>query len=91
MGQEPHVLHGWVEFYAGYPRLPVNGARVEIIDGPNTGKAVLTNAQGMFVFDDLVTSPEFRMEASKSGYSTFTYRKISGLTRNDYVVGLYLK
>jgi ribosomal protein S28E/S33 len=82
IGQEPHVLWGRVYLPGTVPRPPVAGARVEILDGPNAGRVALTNAEGMYWFSDLVSSPLFHVEFSKDGYQTDRMTHFYGLRTN---------
>ncbi len=51
-------------------------------DGPNAGKVALTDAAGLFVFEDLVSSPQFQIEASKNGYQAVRVVHLYGLITN---------
>ena len=82
MGDEPHVLWGTVYLPGTVPRPRAAGARVEIIDGPNAGKVAFTNNEGLYVFSDLVTSPQFQIEASKDGYQAVRVVHLFGLITN---------
>jgi PKD repeat protein len=57
-------LQGTVANSAG---LPVSGARVAAIDGPNNGQAVTTNANGSYRFDSLAIA-NTNFSATASGY-----------------------
>jgi hypothetical protein len=82
MGDEPHVFWGTVYLPGNVPRPRAAGARVEIIDGPNAGKVAFTNNEGLYVFNDLVSSPQFQIEASKDGYQAVRVTHLFGLTKN---------
>lgn len=82
MGDEPHVFWGTVYLPGNVPRPRAAGARVEIMVGPNAGKVAFTNDQGFFVFNDLVSSPQFQIDVSKDGYQTVRVSHLSGLTKN---------
>lgn len=68
LSQEPHVMWGSVR--VGNTTTPLDGVRIEILDGPNAGKVTQTNAAGEYRFRDLVTSPRFNVELSKTSYQT---------------------
>jgi hypothetical protein len=82
MGNEPHVFWGTVYLPGNVPRPRAAGARVEIMIGPNAGKVAFTNDEGFFVFNDLVSSPQFQIEASKDGYQAVRVSHLVGLTKN---------
>ena len=82
MGDEPHVFWGTVYLPGNVPRPRAAGARVEIINGPNAGKVAFTNDEGLFVFNDLVSSPQFQIEASKDGYQAVRVTHLFGLITN---------
>jgi PKD repeat protein len=46
---------------------PLNGARVAVLDGPNTGAAVLTNANGSYRFESLSIA-NMNFSATAAGY-----------------------
>ena len=79
-----YALNGWVNDTAGRP---VEGARVEVLSGPQTGASALTNRDGEFAFtESFAAVPEMR--SSKAGYRqdrsdvfVFTASSIRGLFR----------
>jgi hypothetical protein len=75
LAQPPHILWGEVAL-AGTPSVSVSDVRVEILDGPNAGKAAMSDARGRYRFDDLVASPSFGVRLSRVGHRT----RIYGLT-----------
>ncbi len=89
MGDEPHVLWGRVYLPGDLPRPPAAGVRVEILDGPNAGKVTLTGSDGIYQFDDCLSSPSFAMQFSLDGYQT---QALSGLsmTQNKNVPAVVL-
>ncbi len=70
MGREPHVLWGKVTaFPAGNA---IAGALVEIAGGANDGRTALTNASGIYRFDDMKTSSNFELHVSAAGFISRT-------------------
>jgi hypothetical protein len=47
---------------------PFPDVRLEILDGPNSGKVTFSNQDGRYRFDDLVASPTFNIRFVKTGY-----------------------
>ena len=65
LGQSPHTL--WGDVFMTGSRADV---QVAILDGPNAGKVVFTDAAGRYRFDSNVTSPPFNLMFSKAGYQS---------------------
>jgi hypothetical protein len=78
---EPHVLWSTVYLPGTMPAPRAAGVRVEILDGPNAGKVTFTRDDGIYIFENMRTSPGFAIEFSKDGYQTGRVTS-SGLTQN---------
>jgi hypothetical protein len=68
IGQEPHVLFGRVSL-SGNSNVMMPGVRVEIIGGPNSGQAALTDNLGFYRLN-VETQDWVTVEFSKEGYVT---------------------
>jgi len=73
LSQAPHVVWGCFSLgVSGNALIPNVGVRVEIIEGPSTGRVALSDNAGYFRLDDLPTQGPFSLTATKAGYRTET-------------------
>ena len=72
LGRPLHTLLGEVRDTLTLSHL-LAGARVEVVDGANSGKVAIANAAGKYRFDDLATSSPFHIRISAPGYLDATY------------------
>jgi hypothetical protein len=64
---------------------PIRDARVEVVEGPSSGIAVISDAQGQFFLNATATNDRVAVVVSKEGYETASVRLRAGQT------GLYLR
>jgi len=72
LGQPPHTLWG-VIVLAGTTATAVPSVRVEILDGPNGGKATMADENGRFEFNDLLASSSMLVRLSKERHQPRVY------------------
>jgi hypothetical protein len=68
----------------------IEGARVEILDGPQTGRVLTTDAEGRFLLDGLF-SRDNTFRASKAGYVTVTQGFRTSSAGGALWLGFYLQ
>jgi len=89
LGQAPHTLWGVVVGLNNTGRVP--GVLVRITSGPHIGAAALSDAAGMFRFDNLSTqTATFTLELSKAGLRTTSFT-VTGLQRNTKLSDLVIQ
>src|SRR5687768_9847873 len=59
---------------------PIRDARVEVAEGPSSGIAAISDAQGLFSIDARASGDRVSLIVSKDGYETATVRPRAGQT-----------